>query len=225
MLQYKLTIAISFLLFSQLTATVDSSVANGRVHLFQVVGGYNYSSFTYDNSEWGGNYSIGAIINLPISETIIINPTILFSRSTTIVRNLKGSYFESDYLYLLYYDQEFDATFTDLILFFNYKLNQIKSFTFETGFGLGYSFANEDFSKITNRNETDQIIQYAPNYSTPIYSPKEDFSEKSSGITYNADLIIRYARFSISIIYIFKRGEIRYIDNLHMVSFLLGIKF
>ena len=222
--KYFLNILIILILLGQFTGYANASTENEKLYVIQFVAGYNYSSFYIENSEWRGNYSFGAKLNFPIFSNININPTILFSRYTSLLRNIEGTYFDTDYLYRRYYDQHFEATFTELILFINYETFQFKSFSIETGIGMGYSFAMEDYSKVTNSIVTDQIIRYNPHYQPLVYSPKEDFSEKSSGITYNANLIINYSRVSISFVYIFKNEKIRNIDSLHVFNFLLGIK-
>jgi hypothetical protein len=225
MLKYKLLAIIIFFISLQLNASNDSTEVKERFYFFQLAGGYNYSSFIKDNSEWGGNFSFGTITNIPVYKNFIINPTILFSRLTNTLRNLEDEYFESDYVYRRYYDFKFDAAFIDLILFANYKAYQIKNISFDAGLGIGYTLARENFSKSFNYKRTDQIIRYDPHYVPPEGSINESFEETSSVMTYNADLIIRYSRFSISLIYIIKDGEIMHIDNLHILSILFGIKF
>lgn len=223
MLKYKLSVIIIFLLSCQLNAGVDSSIVKQRFYLFQLVGGYNYSSFMTENNEWGGNYSYGVIFNLPISERFIINPSVLFSRSTNTLRKLKDVYFESDYIYRSYYDLKFDATFTDLILFLNYQAYRFKDLIFETGLGIGYSSGKEYYSKSFNFNKTDQVLGYNPSYTPGLVSEIESFQEDGSGRSYYADLVVNYSRFTLCFIYTYKIMRVFEIRNLHTISFLFGI--
>jgi len=225
MLNYKLLTIIFIILSAQLSASTDSSNTESSFYFLGVVGGNNFSSFLYKDNEWDNNYSWGVKINFMIYDVVTLTPFMLFSRSTNIIRNLEDQYFNSDYLYLRYYDYKFDATFVDLVLLLNFKIYQVNDFVFESGFGIGYSNGDKYLSKSYNYDITDQVIRYDPNYTPGLVSKIESFQENGSGKSYYANLTVNYSRFAFSFMYTYKNMRVFEIRNLHTISFLFGINF
>jgi hypothetical protein len=217
---YIISITIILLLKNEIYGT-DISESKQNFSL-QILGGINLASFINQDSDWKSNYKFGLQGKYYINKRLTVNSILSFSRSSTFVKNLKGKLLDYEYIYRLYYDQNFEVSFTDILLYLNYEIYHINDFSTECGLGFGYSFATEDFSKTTNVRYTDEVLEYTPGFFPVLPGETEGFSERNSGIIYNANLSFQYKKVGISFIYTIHKTKIKSIDHLNSVSVLFG---